>query len=335
MNDTIRIPPNQPQDSPVEILVIQEPSVQYISAKTHRPRLAPIQVPKLAIPSPQIELLGLQNAQQKTPATSANLFLSPSPMMVVPALGTPSSSKLPTPTTPNTPTMPPTPIKHQSKIPGVIGQTPNPVANQPPALLPRSPRRPPPPGLVPVLPVNGEHNFGVIGDRRVSKNQPQPQVAGESKDKPEIKEDLPLAKLEPTQTLDGVDIAQDQEGQDSAESQSVEKDPEPIYVGQPGYYVGRHLGGGGMGRVYSVISRVTMGLSALKVIKRKNLDSDGFSMVKSEWTILKAISEAKFLYAKRIEGLQFVHHLMESWYDKEHIYFVMVCSAGFFTNLAD
>jgi len=368
-NGTIRIAPNQPNNPPVEITAIQKAPAQVISARTPRPRLAPVQltpvqnvpaqvrfplmsqienkvqVPKLAIPvptparpidmplqypgvfspsltpSPQIKLLGLQNAQQKTPLTPANLFLSPSPMAVVQALG----SKPPTPTTPNTPIMPHTPTKHQDRIPEVIGQTQDVVANQPPPLLPRSPRRPP--RLVPV-PI-GENNFGVIGDHRVSRNEPQPQVAVESRGKPEIKEDVPLVKLEPTQASGEVDSAPGPEDRNSSSSE----DPRPIFVGEQKYYVGRHLGGGGMGRVYSVVSGVTMSLSALKVTKRKNLDWDCFSTVKSEWAILKAISEAKFVYPKRVEGLQFVHHLMESWYDKDHIYFVMVCSTGFFTNL--
>lgn len=358
-NDTIRISPDQPKNSPVEIPAVQKASVQGISAQKPRPRLAPVQltpvqnvptqlqfplmsqienkveVPKLSIPvpttarpnciplqypgmlspsltpSPQIKLLGLQNAQQKTPLTLANLFLSPSPMAVVQALG----SKPPTPTAPNTPIMPHTPINHQGEIPEVIGQIPDIVANQSPPLLPRSPRRPP--RLIPV-PI-GENNFGVIGDHRISKNEPQPQVAVEPKGKLEIEEDV---KLEPTQTSGEVDSAQESE------------EPEPIFVGEQKYYVGRHLGGGGMGRVYSVVSRVTMNLSALKVTKRKNLDNNYFSAVKSEWAILKAIAEAKFVYPKRSEGLQFVHHLVESWYDKDHIYFVMVCPAGFFTNPA-
>jgi len=362
-DDTVRISTDQPKNSLVEIPAVQKASVQGISTQKPRPPLAPVQltpvqnvpaqlqfslmsqienkveVPKLSIPvptparpnfiplqypgmlspsltpSPQIKLLGLQNAQQKTPLTPTNLFLSPSPMAVVQALG----SKPPTPTTPNTPIMPHTPINHQGGIPEVIGQIPDVVANQPPSLLPRSPRRPP--RLIPV-PI-GENNIGVIGDHRFSKNEPQPQVAVESKDKLEIKEDVPLAKLEPTQTSGEVDSAQ------------VPEDPEPIFVGEQKYYVGRHLGGGGMGRVYSVVSRVTMSLSALKVTKRKNLDGNYFSAVKSEWAILKAISEAKFVYPKRSEGLQFVHHLVESWYDKDHIYFVMVCSAGFFTNSRD
>ena len=381
MNDTLRIAPNQPENSLVEIPAVQKASVQDVSAKAPQLRLAPVQatpvqnipvqvqfplisqsekkveVPKLAIPeptpappkgtplqypgalspplasSPQIKLLGLQNAQQKTPVMPPNLFLSPSPMMVVPALGSPSSSKPPTPITPNTPIMPPTPIKHQGRIPGVTDQTPEIVANQPPALLPRSPRRPPPPGLAPVSTATGENNFGVIGDRRLSNNQPQPQVVGESKDGPESKEDVPFVKLEPTHTPDEVDGAQDPEGRNSGDPQPIERNPEPIYVGEQRYYVGRHLGGGSMGKVYSVISSVTTSLSALKVTKRKNLDWDDFSTVKSEWAILKAISEAKFMYAKRAEGLQFVHHLLESWYDENHIYFVMVYSVGFFTNL--
>jgi len=353
VNNTIRIAPNQPQNSPAEIPTVQKSSVQDIFTKAPRPQLAPIQVtpvqnvpaqvqfppvsqiekkvevPKIAIPGPtpvqyagvfsppltpnsQIKLLGLQNAQQKTPVVPANLFLSPSPMMVVPALGTPSSSKPPTPTAPNTPIMPPTPIKHQGGIPGIIVQTTDVIANHPPALLPRSPRRPPPPGLVPVSAAIGENNFGVIGDRRVSENQPQPQP----------------------QASDRADSAQDPENRDAAEPQPTEEYPEPIYVGEQKYFVGRHLGGGGMGKVYSVVNRETMILSALKVTKRKNLDWDGFSTVKSEWAILKAISEAKYVYVKHAQGLQYVHHLVESWYDKNHIYFVMVCSVGFFTNLA-
>ena len=294
------------------------------------PLLSPGMLSPPLTPSPRNELLGLQNAQQNTPLVPANLFLSPGPAIVVPALSVPPLPMPTTPTTPDTPIMPATPIKHQSSIPGVIGQTPNVLVNQPPMFLARSPRRPPPPGLVPVSTVAGEKNFGVIGDRRVTKNQPQPQTPGESKDRPKNREDVWLAKPEPASKFNG---AQDPEVRDWAKPQPIGEYPEPIYVGGQKHYVGRHLGGGAMGKVYSVVSKNTMCLNALKVIARKRLDSVEFSTVKGEWNALKAISEAKFLYGRRSEGLRFVHHLVESWFDKDNIYFVMVSSVGFITSL--
>lgn len=351
--DTARIIPNQHQKAPVQDIPPQLPQLQVTPAQITltqdlpnqaqqvekkvelaklaiperipvftpaHPKGTPLQLPGMLspplTPSPHIKLLGLQ----KTPAVTPNLFLSPSPAMVVPTLGTPSPIPV-TPITPNTPIMPATPIKHQGRIPEVIGQSPNVVANQPPALLPRSPRRPPPPGLVLApTPAGGSH-LGVIGDRRVSKNQPQQKVEN-SKSK-----DNALGPASTSNMLDGV---RDLGHRDHAESPSSEMGPEPIYVGGKRYYVGRYLGGGAMGHVYSVANRETMLLSALKVIKRKHFD---FSMVKDEWSTMKAISEAKVAYARKTEGLRFVQNLLESWYDRDNIYFVMVCSMGFVTSL--
>ena len=375
VSDTIRIAPNQPQNSPVETLTVQKAPVQATPTQIPRLRVASIQVtpaqvqfplvnqiekkmevPRLVIPgftsarpkgtplqhpgmlsppltpSSQIRLVGPQNAQQKTPVMLADLFLSPSPVMVVPALGTPTLPKPTTPTTPNTPIMPPTPIE-QGTIPGATNQTPNVTAKEPPALLPRSPRRPPPPGLVPIPTAAGRDDFGVIGDRRAPRNQPQPLAVEEFEEKLDGKENVPVVKLEPAPTSDGADGARDPEDQDSPELQPIRRYSKPIYVGEQKYYVGRHLGGGAMGKVYSVVSRTTMGLSALKVVRRKNLNLGYFSLVKGEWAILKAISEAKFVRTKGAEGLRFVHHLVESWYDKDHIYFIMVCSVGFVMDL--
>ena len=126
----------------------------------------------------------------------------------------------------------------------------------------------------------------------------------------------------------------EREDQDATRSRPSEIPPRGIYVGEMKYYVGRYLGGGGMGKVYSVVSKESMNLNALKVIRRKYLISGDFAMVRDEWSVLKAISEAKFFHARRHNGLQFVQNLLESWYDKENIYFVMVRSVGFVTGLA-
>jgi hypothetical protein len=246
--------------------------------------------------SPQVKLSGLRNAQQRTPVVLANTAVSSSSMTVARTLGIPPSAKSTIP-------------KHQGGNPGVICQTQNVVASQTPSLLPRSLRRLSPLDSDPVT-VGGGNDFGVIGDRRPSKNQQQSQAVG-----------APLVKVEPTSAPDGVDGKRDPDDSPKPESNDY---PEPIYVGEGRYYVGRYLGGGAMGKVYSVANRESMGLAALKVIKRKNLNSADLSLVKSEWAILKAISEAKFV--SREPGLQFVHGLLESWYDKEHIYFAMVRS---------
>ena len=153
---------------------------------------------------------------------------------------------------------------------------------------------------------------GVAGD------QPPLRVVGEPKEKAESEEETPSAKAERTPW--------GQEDQNGTRSRPSETHPEAIYVGEMKYFVGRYLGGGGMGKVYSVVSKESMNLSALKVIRRKDLISGDFALVRDEWSVLKAISEAKFFHTRRPDGLQFVQHLLESWYDKENIYFVMVCS---------
>ena len=364
-NDTIRIASNQLQDSLAEIppvqvtpaqitpaqntpIQIQRPLLNQIEKKVEvhklvipgptlaftpaRPKGTPVQSPGMLslAPSPQIGLLGPRNAQQKTPVTPANLVI-PSPFMVVPALGTPHSPIPTIPTAPNTPIMPATPIKHQSGIPGATCLTPNVIPNHTPGFLPRSPKR----DLFPVPTAGGEKkDFGVIGDRRVITNRPQSHVVWEPKDKPESKVEAPSVEVEPMPMCDGVDGARDREYWDDTKSRPMRGSSEPIYVGEQKYYVGRHLGGGAMGKVYSVISKESMKLSALKVIKKKDLNLDEFSMVKGEWTVLKAITEAKFFYTKRNEALRFVHHLLESWYDRDSIYFIMVCSVGFVISQA-
>ena len=306
---------------------------------TPRPQGALAQFPGLFSPpltpnSPQPKL-----PQQKTPLRPANLFLSPSPIMVVPDLGTPSSLMLATPTTPTTPIMPPTPIKHQGRIP--VGYTPN----QTPVLPPRSPRRPPPHGLDPISTVDGEKkDFGTIGDRRVRElsaglngvveNQPQPEVIGIITDKPESEGRVPSVKVEHTSGCNEAEGQGDRDGTKPRPSQTQSKGIRTVYVGEMKYFIGRYLGGGGMGKVYSVVSKESMALAALKVIRRKDLDSEDLAIVKGEWAVLKAISEAKFFHARRPDGIQFLHHLSESWYDRENVYFVMVRSVAFVTSLA-
>jgi len=346
--------PNQPQDSPIEIPHVQKAPVLFTPSQNPLIRAGPVQMtptrntpiqvqrplpnqvkkkvelanlaipgltpmhypgllPPSLTPSPQSKIPGLHNAQLKTPAVPANLFLSPSPVMIVSNLDSPSSHMPPTPSTPN---IPATPIKHQGRIPEIIGQMLNVVPNQPPPLLPRSPKRPSPYGLDPVSTAGGERDLGVIGDRRMFKNQPQPQIVGEPKDEPKRHQES-LAEVKLTPECNVVDGARDQE----------DRDAKPQFARQR-YYTWRHLGDGGMGKVYSVINMDTMSLAALKVIERKR-SPNGFATVKGEWTVLKAISEVKYFSAKRNTALGFVHHLMESWYDKENVYFVTVCSVGF------
>jgi len=126
----------------------------------------------------------------------------------------------------------------------------------------------------------------------------------------------------------------ERENQDATIRRPGEIQRKGIYVGEMKYFVGRYLGGGGMGKVYSVVSKESMNLNALKVIRRKYLISGDFATVRDEWSVLKAISEAKFFHARRPNGLQFVQNLLESWFDKENIYFVMVRSVGFVMSLA-
>ena len=346
-NDTIMVVLYQPQNSSVAEVQnapaqAQFPLTNQIERKVEVPKLtipglAPtptngtqcvVQHPAILspplTPSSQIKIWGLQNAQQRIPAIFANPAISPSPTAVVQPLGTPPSVIPTIRTTPDTPATPPTPIKHQGRNPGGIRKTPNVVANQIPAPLPRSPRRLSPFDPDPVT-VGGGKNIGVIGDRRPSKNQPQSQVVGEPKDE----ETTPLVKVEPTPVSDRTDGKRDSDN--SPEPEPI-KYPEPVYVGRGRYFVGRYLGGGAMGRVYSVANRESMALSALKVIKRKNLDSTDYSLIKGEWSILKAIGEAKFVNGEGTQGLQFVHGLLESWYDRDHIYFAMVRSMDFLTS---
>jgi len=363
--DTATATLNQPHGSLVEIPHVQITPAQDTSIYAQYPLVNPIEkgeVAKLAIPPtpiftpphPQgtpIRSPGLfaslltpspqfkpQDSPQKSPVSPTNLLVPPSPIVVVPNLGTPFPSSPTTPTTPTTPIMPATLIKHQAWIPAVFGQTPVP---QTPALPPRSPNRPPPPGLNPITMAGGERkDFGVIGDRRacrlsagsneVAKNQPQLRVVGGSKGKPEREEEAPPVKVEHTPKCGG----QEREDRNGPRSQPGEAKPGGIYVGEMKYYVGRYLGGGGMGDVYSVVSKESMNLKALKVIRRKYLISGDFSTVRDEWSVLKAISEAKFIYPRQVDGLQFVQNLLESWYDKENIYFVLVCSTGFVTSIA-
>lgn len=310
-----------------------------------RPKHALVQFPGLFSPpltpnSPQPKLLG---PQQKSPLAPTNLFLSPSPIVVIPNLGAPSSPMPPTPITPTTPTMPPTPIKHQVKTPVVTDQALNIVADRTPVLPPRSPRRPPPHGFDPVSTVDGEKkDFGAIGDRKVclssagfngmAPNQP-PMVVGDPTDKPETEEEDPLVIAESTPECHGVEDRENREGAEPQPDKIQPRIVRAVYIGEMKYYIGRYLGGGGTGKVYSVVSKESMNMTALKVIKRKHLDSEDVAMVRGEWAILKAISEAKFFQARRPDRLQFLHHLLESWYDEENIYFVMVRSAGFVTSL--
>lgn len=180
-----------------------------------------------------------------------------------------------------------------------IPNTPN---TQP--FLPRIPRpRPQPkPTTDPVLPVEREYKrFGVIGDHRAAKNQ--------------------LIQAQ------GVDSAQ---VQTHTPSEPVYTYPNPIYA--KNYYVGRCLGGGAAAKVYSALNMKSMTTCGLKVIKRRDLGFD-LSMVKVEVDIMQAISETKRLGSKKYGPLLFVNHLVECWYDRDRIYFVMVCPPGLFMNL--
>ena len=360
-NDTIKVTPGQLHGSPVEIPHVRIIPAQNTSTHAQHPLMNQIEKPEvtklvipgytsvftplhpqgtpvrspgvfapLLTPSPQFKSPG---SLQKSPVSPTNLFISPSPIVVVPHPATPFSPSQTTPTTPTSPNMPPTPIKHQSWIPAPFGQTP---AHQTPALPPRSPYRPPPPGLNQTPTTGGEKkDSGGIGDRssagvnEAAKNQPQLRVVGEPKDKSESEEGTPSVWVEHTPEWD----MREREDQDVTRPQPREIQAKGIYVGEMQYYVGRYLGGGGMGKVYSVVSKESMNLNALKVIRRKYLISGDFATVRDEWSVLKAISEAKFFHPRRPNGLQFVQHLLESWYDKENIYFVMVRSMGFVTSL--
>lgn len=329
--------PTQAQHSPMNQIEKVEPAKLVIPGPTpvftppHQqgtPARSPGPFPPLFTPSPQFKLLG---HQQKSPVTPANMVFSPSPFMAVPDLGSPFPPIPATLTAPTTPIMPGTPLKHQSKIPAVIGQAPNVVANLPPILPLRSPNRPPPSGLDAVVTAGGKKNdFGVIGGHRVCRllgvfngvvdDQSKLQVVGEPGGKHGSNEVVPLGKVGPTPKCD----VQDEEERADPQPHPSKTKPEAVYIGEMKYYVGRYLGGGGMGKVYSVVSKESMQLTALKVIRRGCLNSGDFAMIKGEWSVLKAISEAKFFHTKRPNGIQFVQNLLESWYDKENIYFIMV-----------
>jgi len=349
-DDTVKVRPGQPRGSSVEVPHVQIIPAQNTSIHTQRPLMNQIEKPevtKLAIPGyTPITSPGLYASlvtpspqsrspapPQKTPVSPTNLPISPGHIMLVPNLGTPFSPTPAIPTTPTTPIMPVTPIKHQGWIPAPFGQTPAP---QTPALPPRSPYRPPPSGLNQTPTIGGEKkDFGVIGDRSLAgfneagKNQPQLQLVGEPEGGRGGEEGTPSARVEHTPEQD----TREQEDQDPTGQRPGEIQPNGIYVGEMKYYVGRYLGGGGMGKVYSVVSKESMNLNALKVIRRRYLILGDFATVRDEWSVLKAISEAKCFHVRRPNGLQFVQNLLESWYDKENIYFVLVCSVCFATSL--
>ena len=311
---------NRMQRVDLDKLRIPEPTPGHLQGTPIRPPgLLPL--PSPLTPNRRSALQDLQNVQHKTPVNQANMFLSPSPAMVISHLGATPSPRETVPPAPNAPVIPPTPIKIEGNIPGTIGLTPNIMARQPPPLLPRSPRRPPPNGMVPVPIVDGERkDFGVIGDHRAAKNQLQLQVADGPNSEAGSERRAPLEKVE---------YMQHQRGTGSRSSNAY---PKPIYA--QNYYVGRYLGGGGMGKVYSAVEKRSLKLHALKVVKRKKLGSNGISFVKAEFTVMKAIAEAKFFTPQTDMRLRFVVHLTESWLDGENVYFVMVCSLDFVTILS-
>ena len=262
------------------------------------------------------------HAQQQTPA---NLPLSPSPHMIIPTLGASPWSKGITTAMQDTPMIPPTMLEYQGIRPEAYWPLPNTLAGQLPALPPRSPQRPPPHKNHGIKTADGEKkNLGVIGDRRATKNPPQPQVAERPNNEPGDKEDVPLVKVDSPQAIAQAHCTRHPPVPTRAH-------PEPIYVGK--YYVGRPLGEGGTGKVYSVVNKELMMMNALKVIKRKYLRFDNLSLVKDELAIMRAISENKFFGRQQVPGLSFVNHLVESWYDKDNIYLVMVRSPTFVVNL--
>lgn len=274
-------------------------------------------------PIRQSMLLDLQRAQQNIPVNPANLLLSTSPVMIIPSLG--PSPKQTASASPNIPGMPPTPLKLRGRIPEAAGPGSNILVDQP--LHPRSPRPRAQHDSNPVPTADGtQKHFGIISNLRVAKNQLQPRAVKKSQNERKSKEETPWEKVD-----SGADHARDHV---SASSEPVSKYPEPIYVGGQKYYVGGYLGGGGTAKVYSVVNRMSMKIYALKVIKRKDLEFDDLFLIKGELTVMRAISEIKHLHWSHKNGaLVFVNHLVESWYDKDCIYFVMVCSTGLFTNL--
>lgn len=330
------------QEAPAQARLVQETPVHGTPVRIQRnagmarsparPEDSPVHPrgePQLFLftPNRQPMLLDPQNPQQYTPIKPLNHLQSPSPCMVIPALGASPLPKQISPTTPNSPEMPPTPLKHQDLMPETIDPL---LAGQCPPLPPRSPRRPPPHNIDPILPADDEKkDFGVIGDRRAAKNQLQSQAVEEVADNSGNNKEAPPAEAEPMRG--GTDGVQQQEG---IARVPVNPCPQPIYVRQQKYYVGRYLGGGGMGKVYSVLNTETLSVSALKVIKRKELRHSGLSIVKEELNIMKTLTEIKYLGPRPIPEFRFVVHLVESWYDKDNIYLNMVCSVGFVTNLS-
>ena len=284
------------------------------------PSGTPARPPGLIIPpvTPYRQLIPLdpQNAQRKITANPFNPFPSPSPVMVIPALGAPPSPKQ---TIPNTPYIPPAPFKDQ------VGPAPNIIAGPP--FLPRSPRPRVQHNLGSVQNAGGkQRNFGVIGDRRVGNNEPQSHIAEKPPNELQNKE-----KVGSAPTSDGANSTLNRDGLPSGPLYTY---PKPIHVGWERYYVGRYLGGGAAGKVYSALNKKSLKIHALKVIKRKDLRFDDLSMVKEELTIMRTISETKYFGSQPNGALSFVNHLLESWYDKDCIYFVMVRSAGLVTNFA-
>lgn len=248
-------------------------------------------------------LLDAQNTPKKATVKPA----SPSSAMVISPIGASPTPKRNVPTTMlDTPEMPPSPLKRRGRIPEVIDSPPTIPDNQSSVLSPRSPRRPPLPSVDPPLPENEEKkDFGVIGDRRVVKNRPRSQLVENGSRNQENTAPVPSVASR------------------------------PIYVGRQGqqkYYVGKFLGGGGMGKVYSALKWQDMTYVALKVVKRKKFGDP--SWFKDELTTMRAIAETRFFHSRSERGLRFANFLIESWYDKDRIYLVMVCSVGFTLSLS-
>lgn len=259
----------------------------------------------------------VQNARRNLPVKPANLPPSPSTFMVIPTLGV---SPMETASVmAHAPNMSPTPFRDQGKIPGAICLAPKVI----PSLL-RSPRPGARCSMDPVSPGVGKQEYcGVIGDRRAAKNQLQSRVAEGPRNEPKTKEKTLSVEIH-TSVNDEADSSQDRFG---------DPYPEPIFAGGK-YYVGKFLGGGETRKVYSAIDKNSMAIRALKVIKRKDLKLEDLTMVKEELIIMRTISQIKFFGPQRSEALQFVNHLLESWYDKDCIYFAMVRSADSNENLA-
>lgn len=280
-----------------------------VDTSARPPRLP--QISPLVTPNRQPKLLDPGNVQRNTPVKPADRPMSASPGMVIPPLGVSPAPKL------------------IGKILEPVSPAPDVFAERP--LLPRSPRPPVRPNLDSDSTAEGKRNdYGVIGDRRVAKDQLRPQAVERSRNKLNTKEQASSATVKPAPVSDEPDDARNHGG---SPSESVSAYPKPIYVGERKYYVGRYLGKGAAGSVYSALNQRSMTIIALKVIKRRSLRFDDLSTVKEELTIMRAISGAKFLSSRHNEALSFVNHLLESWYDKDCVYFVMVSSAGLVTDL--